>query len=298
MKRSFRKLLIAGLLGLAASTSALASTDAALAELRQLLTSNQIEDAVKAGERAVESYPDDARLWVWLGRAYGRRALEANLLARASWAGKTRDAWEKAVELDPNNLDARFDLIQYYLQAPAMLGGGVDKAKAQAEAITQLNAAHGKIAQGSIAMSQKDKAGAEAAWREAVRLEPTDARARSAWSGFLSREERWDELLAFWNEQAQAYPDEAIVQFQLGRASAVSGRNLEQGLAALDRFFAMADKPADDLLTKGAAEWRRGQVLEKLGRTDDAVAAYQAAVAANSTLTDAKKDLERLSAAR
>jgi len=297
MKRPFGKLLLAALLGIAASSTALASTDAALAELRQLLGSNQIEAAVKAGEKAVESYPDDARLWVWLGRAYGRRALEANLLARAGWAGKTRDAWEKAVELDPNNLDARFDLIQYYLQAPAMLGGGVDKAKAQAEAITQMNAAHGKIALGSIAMTQKDKAGAEAAWREAIGLAPTDPRARNAWSSFLSREERWDELLAFWNEQAAAYPDESIVQFQLGRASAVSGRNLEQGLAAFDRFLTMP-KPAEDLLVNGAAEWRRGQVLEKLGRTDDALAAYQAAVDANSMLPDAKKDLERLSSAR
>lgn len=297
MKRPFGRLLLTGLLSIAASSTALASTEAALAELRQLLVSNQIETAVEAGERAVKSYPDDARLWVWLGRAYGRRALEANLLTRASWAGKTRDAWEKAVELDPSNLDARFDLIQYYLQAPAMLGGGVDKAKAQAEAVAQLNAAHGKVALGSIAMSQKDKAGAEALWREAVSLGPTDARARTAWSGFLSREERWDELLAFWNEQAAAYPDEAIVQFQLGRASAVSGRNLEQGLAALDRFFTMP-KPADDLLTNGAAEWRRGQVLEKLGRTDDALAAYQAAVAANPNLSDAKKDLERLTSKR
>ena len=297
MRPTLAPLLLAGVLALA-STTTLASPDPALAELRQLMVENRINDAVKAGEQAVEAFPDDARLWVWLGRAYGRRALEANLLSRAGWAGKTRDAWEKAVALDPNNMDARFDLMQYYLQAPGMLGGGVDKAKAQAEAVALLNPAYGQIARGVVAMSEKDKAAAEAAWRDAIKLAPTDPRARNAWSGFLSREQRWEELLAFWNEQAAAYPDDAMVQFQLGRASAVSGQKLEEGLAALDRFESMENRPHEDLLAKGAPEWRRGNLLEKLGRTDDALAAYQAAVAANPNLPDAKKDLERLSAAR
>lgn len=39
-----------------------------------------------------------------------------------------KSAWEKAVQLDPKTVDARESLIQYYLQAPAIAGGSVDKA--------------------------------------------------------------------------------------------------------------------------------------------------------------------------
>jgi tetratricopeptide (TPR) repeat protein len=298
MHRSLVIPLLGGLLGLAVNTSALASPDPALAEMRQLLGQNRVGDAVGVGERASKAYPDDARVWMWLGRAYGRKAIEANLLARASWAGKTREAWEKAVALDPNNLEARFDLMQYYLQAPAMLGGGLDKAKAQADAIATIRPAYGQLAQGTIAMTQKDPAGAEAAWREAVRLEPTDHRVRITWSALLTREERHDELIAFWNEQAANSPDDAMVQFQLGRVAAITGRNLDAGLAALDRYALMPTKPTEEQLSAGAPEWRRGQILEKLGRTDEALAAYAAAVAANPNLAEAKKDLERLEAGR
>lgn len=290
--------LLAGLVAIATTTPLVASPDPALAEMRQLLGQNRVGDAVTAGERATRAHPDDARLWLWLGRAYGRKAIEANLLARASWAGKTREAWEKAVALDPNNVEARFDLMQYYLQAPGMLGGGVDKAQAQAEAIGRIKAAYGQLALGTIAMAQKDAAAAEAAWREAVRMAPEDHRVRVTWSAFLAREERHDELVEFWNGQAASYPDDAMVQFQVGRAAALTGKNLEGGLAALDRYQSMPGKPTEEQLAAGAPEWRRGQILEKLGRTDEALAAFSAAVDANPNLAEAKKDRDRLASAR
>lgn len=290
--------LLAGLVAIATTTPLVASPDPALAEMRQLLGQNRVGDAVKAGERATKAHPDDARLWLWLGRAYGRKAIEANLLARASWAGKTREAWEKAVALDPNNVEAHFDLMQYYLQAPGMLGGGVDKAQAQAEAIGRIKAAYGQLALGTIAMAQKDAAAAEAAWREAVRMAPEDHRVRVTWSAFLAREERHDELVEFWNGQAASYPDDAMVQFQVGRAAALTGKNLEGGLAALDRYQSMPGKPTEEQLAAGAPEWRRGQILEKLGRTDEALAAFSAAVDANPNLAEAKKDRDRLASAR
>lgn len=298
MNRTVVIALLAIVISLLSNPPALASPDPALAEMRQLLGQNRVGEAVGVGERASQSFPDDSRVWMWLGRAYGRKALEANLLARAGWAGKTRDAWERAVALDPNNVEARFDLMQYYLQAPGMLGGGLDKAKAQAEAIGRIRPAYGRLAAGTIAMSQKDPAGAEAAWREALELEPGDHRVRITWSALLTREERHDELFAFWTEQAARNPDDAMAQFQIGRAAAIGGRQLEAGLAALDRYATMPIKPTEDQLAAGAPEWRRGQILEKLGRIDEARAAYGAAVAANPNLADAKKDLERLEAAR
>jgi len=293
-----RPALLAGLVAIATTAPLEASPDKALTEMRQLLGQNRVDDAVAEGERATKVDPDDARLWLWLGRAYGRKAIEANLLARARWAGKTREAWEKAVALDPNNVEARFDLMQYYLKAPSMLGGGVDKARAQAEALGRIKPAYGQLALGTIAMAQKDAAAAEAAWREAVRLAPEDHRARVTWSAFLTRDGRHDELIEFWNAQAASYPNDAMVLFQVGRAAAVTGKNLEGGLAALDRYQSMPDKPTEEQLAAGAPEWRRGQILEKLGRTDEALAAYNSAVDANPNLAEARKDRDRLAAAQ
>ena len=42
---------------------------------------------------------------------------------------------EKAIQLDPDNLDAREGLFQYYTQAPFFVGGSASKAAAQLEEI-------------------------------------------------------------------------------------------------------------------------------------------------------------------
>jgi len=81
----------------------------------------------------------------WLGRAYGRRAQQEGgtglFIAR-----KVKTHLERAVELDPNNIAARFDLIEYYLQAPFFLGGDPAKATAQAAEIAKRDAVAGREA--------------------------------------------------------------------------------------------------------------------------------------------------------
>ena len=44
------------------------------------------------------------------------------------------------------NLDARSDLLDYYLQAPPLVGGDAAKARTQAQEITKRNAEEGKKA--------------------------------------------------------------------------------------------------------------------------------------------------------
>ena len=65
---------------------------------------------------------------------------------RMSLARHTRDEFEHAVELDPNNLDARWALVQYYELAPGYLGGSEQKAEQQAEEISKRDPSFGKRA--------------------------------------------------------------------------------------------------------------------------------------------------------
>jgi hypothetical protein len=65
---------------------------------------------------------------------------------RTSLARHTRDELERAVELDPNHLDARWGLVQYYALAPGYLGGSEEKARQEAEEISKRDAALGKRA--------------------------------------------------------------------------------------------------------------------------------------------------------
>jgi tetratricopeptide (TPR) repeat protein len=105
----------------------------------------QYEQAATRFEQAIQLASDNSDYHRWLGRTYGQQAQhaggEAFFLAR-----KVKTHLEKAVELNPDNIEARFDLLEYYLQAPVFLGGDLPKAKTQAAEITKRNAAEGRKA--------------------------------------------------------------------------------------------------------------------------------------------------------
>src|SRR3954447_15183535 len=120
-------------------------------------------------ESATKLDPKNSTYFLWLGRAYGREAQDANMLRQPGLAKKARSAWERAIELDPENLDARSDLIQYYVQAPGFLGGSTQKALEQAEAIRQRNALRGYLELGALYERDKKLADAEKAYLGAAK---------------------------------------------------------------------------------------------------------------------------------
>ncbi len=90
------------------------------------------DNAVRNGERAVSLRPDDANYHLWLAREYGEKAADSNPLKAAGIARKAKNEFERAVRLDPANVQGRADLSEYYVEAPAIMGGGLDKAREQA----------------------------------------------------------------------------------------------------------------------------------------------------------------------
>lgn len=85
--------------------------------------------AIQAFKQAVQEAPQVSRFHHWLGKAYGRQAQQSNWLQTLTLARQAKRAFERAVELDPDNAAALADLLSYYEQAPRFLGG--DETKAQ-----------------------------------------------------------------------------------------------------------------------------------------------------------------------
>ncbi len=71
----------------------------------------------------------------WAGRALGARAAHAGMLSGLRLAGEVRSAFEAAFTLNPGSQAAAVDLGQYYTSAPAIVGGGNEKALALAARI-------------------------------------------------------------------------------------------------------------------------------------------------------------------
>jgi tetratricopeptide (TPR) repeat protein len=263
-----------------------------VAQINAQLAAGELDAAIKQAEAWVEREPQSSVAHLWLGRVYGRQAIEANVFTKLSWAGKCREAWETAIKLDPANIDARFDLLGFYLAAPGIAGGGRDKAEATLPEIDALHASFGELARGQIAASGEDLAAALRHFQAAVAADPESIRARTALSSLHLREKRNGEARAVWQQLFEGDPGNAYATYQLGRMSAVTGEELEEGLTHLDAFLGLSETPVE--LSKPAAQWRRGQILAKLGRTEEARTALQLAMADAEVARLAKADLDKL----
>jgi tetratricopeptide (TPR) repeat protein len=131
----------------------------------------QYKEAVDRLEKAAQVAPDRAEIFLWLGRSLGQRAKTWSLRSVAD-ATRCREALERAVALDANNVDALHDLASYYLKAPPSLGGDTGKAEQLAAQIAALDAARGEYIRARMAEERQEFSRAEAHLRRAVELAP------------------------------------------------------------------------------------------------------------------------------
>src|SRR6516165_3988635 len=71
------------------------------------------DEAVRNGERAVSLRQDNASYHLWLAREYGQKAAVSSPLKAAGIARKAKNEFERAVLLDPTNVQAHGDLAEY-----------------------------------------------------------------------------------------------------------------------------------------------------------------------------------------
>ncbi|MCM3875920.1 MAG: tetratricopeptide repeat protein [Thermoanaerobaculia bacterium] len=203
-KDSLRALLVCATL--AARVAMGADVSSAFVPVKEALKAGKLDAAVEAGVKAVKDLPDSSEAHLWLGRAYGQKAQKASVFFQMGLAKKCKAEFEKAVALDAKSADARVDLIQYYANAPGIVGGGVDKAREQIKALDGLDPARGALMSGYVLAKEKKTAEAEAEYRRAVSLKPGDATIHWRLGRFLERTGMKEDAKASYREAVRLDP--------------------------------------------------------------------------------------------
>lgn len=251
----------------------------------------QMGDASKSAdwlETAVKLSPQSSEAYDWLGRAYGTQAEQANVFKQAMLARKTKAAWEKAIALDPNNLDARLDLIQYYLKAPGIAGGSKDKARAEAQEIKKRNPYRGAFAVASVCVELKDRNCVENEFRSLMSSYSDSSAGYTQLTAFYANNKLYDKAWAVIDARLKAKPSDAAALYAYGRTASISGQNLERGEEALKAYIAA---PLPNGPAVANAHYRLGLIAEKRGQKDVARREYQTALQLNPGYPEAKKAL-------
>jgi tetratricopeptide (TPR) repeat protein len=220
------------------------------------------EEALKWLSQAAALAPGDAGCLA----DYGGTSMEfagmirATSLTRAlGYATRGRDAMEKSLTIDPENLNAREGLFRFYTQAPWPIGSS-SKAAAQLAEIRKRNPDRALRLGVQTAVGTRDYAAAFTLCEKAIAGNPEN---------YLA--------LCFY-----------------GQAAAISGLRLERGIACLQKACSLAS-PAQSVFSKSNAWFCMGNIQERLKRVAEARNAYQTALRIDPNNKPAAGALARIS---
>jgi tetratricopeptide (TPR) repeat protein len=212
---------------------------------RNYYMEGEYKKATESLEKAAAADPASSEIALWAGRAFGRRAETSSPFTAPGLASKARQFFEKAVQLDPKNMEALSDLFEYYLEAPGFLGGGLDKAQGIAARMGELEPADGHWAQAKIAEKHKELRGAEEQLRRAIEVSPRGVGHVIDLARFLAKQGRFQEADQSLARAEKIAPDAPRLMFVKADLYIKQGKNLDLAKDLLKRYMTSTLTPDD-----------------------------------------------------
>ncbi len=253
--------------------------DAARAALHQILQGNQgnaeawnllgrvdfmLRDwpgAENDCQQAVKLDPQNAQYHLWLARALGERAGHASFLTAFSQARRARVEFETAARLAPRNAEALTDLAEFYMEAPAVLGGGLSKAEGVAQQLDAVDARRGHELRAELAEKEGDSARAAEHLKQAMRGAPHPAFVWLAMARLAMHNRQWTamgEALDHAADAASHDPGATIVLYDAASLMARTHQQTAESIRWMEMYVASPTKteegPAFEALMR-LARW-------------------------------------------
>jgi tetratricopeptide (TPR) repeat protein len=234
---------------------------------------------------------------------------------------------DTALSLDPQDIQALRDLLEFYLLAPGIAGGDQHAAVEVAGRIAAIDASEGLLARARIADFRKQMAVREVLLRQAAEERPPRYKAHIALAQFylesghsnLSAAEAeakaavnadpgrvdahavlaavyadrgtWAELDATLETALREVPDDPVPHYRAAQRLLTAGREAVRAERYLRVYLAQA--PEGNQPTTSEARWKLGLALEAQGRGADALAEFHESVRLDPE-SKAAQELKRL----
>jgi tetratricopeptide (TPR) repeat protein len=248
--------------------------------------------AVSACERAASLNPQSSREHLWLGRSYGEKADASNFLTAVGLAKKVHTEFEAAVQLDPNSVEARTDLAEFYVEAPSLVGGGREKAESQAQLLADLDVSKSHWVKARIAEKDHNFALAENEYRAAIAASHGGAIDWFNLASFYRHRERWTDMENALQHAVAAPPAHPEVVMEAAETLIRANRNVPLAVSWLQKYLA---GPTVELAPTFKAYYWLGQAQEKQGNFAAAAESYRAALQLARGYGRAREALNRIS---
>lgn len=255
----------------------------------------QLEEGVKLAEQCIANNPKNSECHEALGNVLGIKAEKGGMMAGISSLGKIRDAFKKAIALDPKNFSAANSLMTFYLEVPSLMGGSSSKAKDVIAETQKVSPAAASLLQAKFDLKdeelEKAKTGVLAVNSSG---NPVIAQLQNEIAIDIAqtfvKEKKFLDAEKMFREVIQRFPDSAVAHLGLGRSLQEQGK-AKEALPHLEKSLSMENT--------GAALYRLGKTWQALGDKSKAISFFEKAltftpVLSAKTRTDAEEQLKLL----
>jgi len=242
-------------------------------------------------KKATALDPGNGRYHRWLGHVYGEKADRANFFSAASLAGKAREELERSVQLNPNDVDARVDLAEFYFEAPGIVGGGQEKARAQAKIIGATAPAREHWVYARIAEKNRDLDTAEREYHRMIEASNGDSEAWLNLALFFRHQKRFADMEQTLIKTSQAPMSKPDVLVDAAQNLLRTGRNPALAIHLLKRYL---DSGPVEEAPAFKAHYLLGMLLEKQGDKTGAAQEYRTSLSLARNFGLAQQALNRV----
>lgn len=229
------------------------------------------EKAVEHLEKAATLNRGNAEYHFKLAEAYARDFSYANILRKPFLAARVRDELELAVRFNPSSIEYREGLIQYYVLAPAILGGSYTRAREEANAMSAFDPYFSLLAHANINAEMGDHERATALYTRAIAMRPATWQGYQRFGTYCINIQEFDNAIRQFRAYVNLRPDTAASHESLASAF-VRKRMYDEAIVSYLRAYEV-DASQNALL------FRIAQLHEFKGSAKDAVAFYAQYVA-------------------
>jgi tetratricopeptide (TPR) repeat protein len=126
------------------------------------------DKAIVYYKKLVQLKPSEANYHYKYGGVLGMKASQVNKFKALGMIDEVKGAFEKAIVLNPKHIEARWALIELYIQLPGIVGGSQSKAIKYSNELFRLSPVDGYLSKGHIDEYFKRYVVAEQQYKKAI----------------------------------------------------------------------------------------------------------------------------------
>ena len=222
------------------------------------------------------------------GGALGMKALSVSKLRALGIIGDVKKAFLRAAELDPTHIDARWALVELYMQLPGIIGGSKKKSLRYAEELEHLSKVDGFLAKGYVYEYDKKPIQAERYYKMAIKEGGSMTCFQKLTDLYEKQQRPIDAITNI--EKAQELHRRNALHYQIGKVCADYNIQLEKGERCLIVYI--ENHSAKDGVPIEWAYYRMAQIQKHKNNIPEALQWIDKALHVRSDFKQALKEKE------